>query len=304
MTDPASRWRPLAEKALRGKPLGSLDITTTDGIALDPVYFDDGNLAVEPPVRVGPWDVRALVDSGGIEEARLDLQRGADSLWIAAGHELSEDDLTGLAADGVALDIDATAGAVSGLDAHNRGADAATELAILAEGFAALAPDAMPVVRVAIDCDVFGAIAKLRALRILVPDAYVHAVQSARWLAAKDVWTNMIRGTAACFSAAVGGADAITTLPWDRALGVPSSHARRVSLTLHAVAAREAHLAEVADPAAGSYLVERWTDALIAAATARIDDPGLRSYDDTTGPTLGVSIYPNPADEAAAGVQS
>jgi hypothetical protein len=67
-------------------------------------------------------------------------------------------------------------------------------------------------------------------------------------------------------------------------------------VTLHAVAAREARIGAVADPAAGSYLVERWTQALVEAVRTRLSLPTKRSFGDTSGPKIGVTMFPNPAE--------
>ena len=45
----------------------------------------------------------------------------------------------------------------------------------------------------------------------------------------RDPWVNMLRTTIACFAAAVGGADAITVLPFDAAIGLPDDFARRIA---------------------------------------------------------------------------
>lgn len=274
--------------------MSTLSHEAPSGIELDALYWDAGGQGAELTIEPG-WDVRAIVDSGDLGDIRRDIDCGATSLWLREGAAVTAAELHGLD-----IPVYSDRDAISGLDAHDSGADDATELALLIDALRAVPSDGRTVgVRTAIGCDVFASISKLRALRVLCGDRAVqlHAVQSRRWLADKDVGTNMIRGTAAVFAAAVGGADAISTWPWDRAVGPASRHARRIALTLHAVAAREAQLDVVADPAAGSYLVERWTAALVKAATDRLNDASVRSYTDTAGPQIGVTLYTNPADE-------
>ena len=80
----------------------------------------------------------------------------------------------------------------------------------------------------------FPTIAKLRAARRLwsrvaelsegTPEAAgqrQHAVTSRPMMSKYDPWVNMLRTTVAAFAAGVGGADAVTVLPFDAALGAP-----------------------------------------------------------------------------------
>ena len=41
----------------------------------------------------------------------------------------------------------------------------------------------------------------------------------------QDPWVNMLRGTIAAFAAGVGGADAVTVVPFDERLGRPTRSA-------------------------------------------------------------------------------
>jgi methylmalonyl-CoA mutase len=77
---------------------------------------------------------------------------------------------------------------------------------------------------------------------------------------------NMLRTTVACLAAAVGGADAVTVLPFDSALGLPDGFARRIARNTQAILVEESGLARVIDPAGGSWYVERLTDQLARAA--------------------------------------
>ena len=74
-----------------------------------------------------------------------------------------------------------------------------------------------------------------------------------------DPWVNILRGTAACFAAAIGGADIITTLPHDREYGDCDSFSRRVARNIQIILMEESNLARVSDPAAGSYALEQMT---------------------------------------------
>jgi methylmalonyl-CoA mutase len=85
-------------------------------------------------------------------------------------------------------------------------------------------------------------------------------------MSAYDPWVNMLRTTVAAFAAGVGGADAVTVLPFDSPLGRPDAFGRRIARNTGSLLISEAHLARVADPAGGAYAVEKLTDDLAAAA--------------------------------------
>lgn len=133
--------------------------------------------------------------------------------------------------------------------------------------------------RVAVTADQFVTIAKLRALRrtwarigevLGVPEAdrgaWIHAVTSWRMQTRTDPWVNILRSTIACFGASAGGADAITVLPYDDALGLPTPFSRRVARNTQSLLAAESNVARVADPAGGSHYVEALTDDLARTA--------------------------------------
>lgn len=142
----------------------------------------------------------------------------------------------------------------------------------------------------------FPTIAKLRAARRLwarvlelsgaVPaEQRQHVVTSRPMMSRYDSHTNMLRTTVAAFAAGVGGADAVTVLPFDSPLGRPEALGRRVARNTSALLVSESHVARVADPAGGAYAVERLTDDLAAAGWAelgRIDAVGgvVKALDD------------------------
>ncbi|MFE1773547.1 methylmalonyl-CoA mutase family protein [Streptomyces sp. NPDC059008] len=135
--------------------------------------------------------------------------------------------------------------------------------------------------RFAATADQFLTIAKLRAARRLwarvaqvcgaSPDASAqvqHAVTSTVMMTRRDPWVNMLRTTVAGLSAGVGGADAVTVLPFDAALGLSDAFARRIARNTQSVLLEESHLSKVIDPAGGSWYVEQLTDELAHAAWA------------------------------------
>ncbi len=133
--------------------------------------------------------------------------------------------------------------------------------------------------RLAATTDQFATIAKLRAARRLwarvtqvcgasVRTAPQHAVTSATMMTSRDPWVNMLRTTVACFAAGAGGADAVTVLPFDSAIGLPDAFARRIARNTHSILVEESKVAGVIDPAGGSWYVERHTDELARAGWA------------------------------------
>lgn len=139
--------------------------------------------------------------------------------------------------------------------------------------------------RVPATADQFLTIAVLRALRRVwarvgelagVPEdargARIHAVTAWRMLTTTDPWVNVLRGTLACFGAAAGGAEAITVLPYDHAIGLPEAFSRRLARNTQSLLAQESHVGRVADPAGGSWYVESLTDELAQHAWTRVEE--------------------------------
>ncbi len=138
---------------------------------------------------------------------------------------------------------------------------------------------------VGVSSHVYSQIAKLRALRwvwakvvaALGGDAEaqrmtLHAVSDRASRSRRDPWVNMLRGTAETFAAAVGGADSISVVPFDDALGESDELARRVARNTQHVLRDESYLAEVDDPAAGSYAFEQLTHGIAREAWAELQD--------------------------------
>ena len=128
-------------------------------------------------------------------------------------------------------------------------------------------------------CRFYQAIAKVRAARRLWADVVAASGGSAeaqrmrlrvstgrRVLTTRDQSLNILRNTVACYAGAVGGADIITTAPFDAPTGLPSAAARRNARNTHHVLLEECHLAQVIDPAGGAWFIEAYTDALAVEA--------------------------------------
>ena len=129
--------------------------------------------------------------------------------------------------------------------------------------------------RLAATDEQFPTIAKLRAVRRLWArmlelsgasedhrQMVLHVVTSRPMMTKYDPWVNMLRTCIAAFSAGVGGADAVTVLPFDARLGLPDASARRIARNTSALLVEESHVAKVADPAGGAFAVEKLTDDL------------------------------------------
>jgi methylmalonyl-CoA mutase len=117
----------------------------------------------------------------------------------------------------------------------------------------------------------FLAVAKLRAARRLwarvveacggAPAAMrIHARVSKRVLTLRDPHVNLLRNAAVCFAAGVGGAEAITSVPFDAVAGLPADLSRRIARNTVLVLQEEAHLNRVIDPAGGSWYLDWLTD--------------------------------------------
>jgi methylmalonyl-CoA mutase len=127
----------------------------------------------------------------------------------------------------------------------------------------------------------FLAVAKLRAARRLwsrvveacggTPAAAamrVHSRVSKRVLTLRDAHVNLLRNMVACFAAGIGGAEAITSVPFDCAAGLPDSLSRRIARNTVLVLQEEAHLNRVIDPPGGSWYLGWLTDQIAQKAWA------------------------------------
>ncbi|MFT4098639.1 MAG: methylmalonyl-CoA mutase subunit beta [Rhodoblastus sp.] len=135
--------------------------------------------------------------------------------------------------------------------------------------------------RLAVDADEFLGVAKLRALRRLwarveeacgltSSPAPIHAETAWRMMTRRDPYVNMLRATVAVFSAAVGGADRISVVPFTQAVGLPDEFARRVARNTQLVLLEESNLDKVADPTAGAGGFETLTAELCDKAWALV----------------------------------
>ena len=276
----------------------SADLATVlDGVLLDlaPVVLD-GAGDPRPLVQA----LLAVVQENGITP-HADTNLGADAL----GDEVVDVARTAreLGVRGVVVDA---------VDAHDRGSSDVQELgyslwagvralrALADAGFSVAQAAATLEFRYAATDEQFPTIAKLRAARRLWArvlelseasgvEQRQHAVTSRPMLSKYDPYVNMLRGTVAAFAAGVGGADAITVLPFDSPLGAPEAFGRRIARNVNHLLIDESHVAAVADPAGGAYAVEKLTDDLAAAAWAEfqlLEKDGIDAFEERVAATV------------------
>ncbi|MFZ4532272.1 MAG: methylmalonyl-CoA mutase subunit beta [Alsobacter sp.] len=269
--------------------------------ALDGVYLDAGVdivLEVGPRGRDAAQAIVGLVRERGIDPASTRIRFGLDPLGVfaARGHMAAPwaDVADRVAAAATDLAGQGFAGPLVAADArrvHAAGGSEAQEIAFAlaaglaylraleAGGFSLEAARAAIAFKVVADADQFLTTAKLRALRRawarveaacgLTPvPAFVEVETAWRMMTQRDPWVNLLRQTVAVFAAGIGGADAVTVLPFTQAIGLPDAFARRIARNTQLVLLEEAHLAKVADPAAGSGGIEALTDGLDREAWA------------------------------------
>ncbi|MDX2936035.1 methylmalonyl-CoA mutase family protein [Streptomyces ipomoeae] len=284
-----SLWLVVGESA--GIPVSALD-GVLDGVYLDlaPIVLDAGD-EVEPAAR----RLLRLYEERGVADDAARGNLGADPLAYAArtGRSFGFTPVAELARLCAERYPGLRALTVDALPYHGAGGSAAQELGcslatgvsylreLTAAGLSVEQACGQLEFRYAATDDQFLTIAKLRAARRLwarvaevcgapASGAQIqHVVTSPVMMARRDPWVNMLRTTVAALAAGVGGADSVTVLPFDDALGLPNAFARRIARNTSTILIEESHLSRVIDPAGGSWYVERLTDELAQAAWAQ-----------------------------------
>ena len=266
---------------------------------LQGIHLDAGlDIEVEfgPPSRQAAGILAAHVRAKGLQPSAVRMRFGFDPLGAMAASgappmpwtELAPV-VAGLIADLAGQGFAGPFAVADGRPVHAAGGSEAQELAfVLANAVAYLRAmeergitlgDARRYIffRLAADQDQFLTIAKFRAIRKLWTrieeacgldprPAFVSAETAWRMMTRRDPHGNIVRGTIAALAAAVGGADAVTVLPFSAALGLPDAFARRIARNTQTILIEEANIHRVADAAAGSGAIEALTEALSAAA--------------------------------------
>ncbi|MBO0586385.1 methylmalonyl-CoA mutase family protein [Sporosarcina sp. E16_8] len=184
-------------------------------------------------------------------------------------------------------------------DAHHKGADAVTELALVLADAANQASQADNIsdfaddffVRFAVDTHFFMEISKFRAFRVLwqafssaygiaeAPYVPIIATTSLRSYSKLDPYVNVLRAGNETFAAVLGGADVITVHPHNIITG-PTSSSVRMARNIQLVIKEESHADKIIDPAGGSYFMETLTSELVDKAwTLFLDIQSIGGYD-------------------------
>jgi len=267
---------------------------------LEGIHLDAISIALQTaePTRDAADHVAALVKQSGHEPSAVDIHFNHDAIGahtLTGTLPIPFKELMPRFAEHVGslakLGFKTPLMLADGRIVHNAGGSEAQELAyVVAVGVAYLralegAGTALDLARRAIgfclaaDADQFLTVAKFRALRMLwarveqacglePKPALVSGETAWRMMTKRDPWVNMLRATIAAFSAGVGGADAVSVLPFTSALGLPDRFARRIARNTQLLLLEESNVAKVADPTAGSGGIEDLTEKLCGAAWA------------------------------------
>ena len=98
-----------------------------------------------------------------------------------------------------------------------------------------------------------------------------HTQTAGSMLTAQQPLNNVVRTGMAALAAVLGGTQSLHTNSYDEALGLPSGASALLALRTQQILAHESGVADVADPLAGSYLVESLTAELEQRARALIE---------------------------------
>jgi methylmalonyl-CoA mutase len=322
-----------------------------DGVHLDAIGIE---CQLSSPARDVPMHIAKLAKKRGVEPAKINFRAGFDPLGLmatAGGHALAWDKLGPMVAqyakDLAAEDLRGPFMAADGRVIHNAGGSEAQELGyVLAAAVSYLRvletagvsldkAKRMIFFRLAADSEQFLTMAKFRAARKLwarVEEAsgltpepvFVSGETAWRMMTKRDPQVNMLRVTMAVVAAGLGGADAISALPFTNALGLPDEFARRTARNTQLVLLEESNLAKVADPAAGSGGIEDLTEKLCLAAwtqfqeieragglaaalerggfqneVAKVRAARQQALKDGKDALTGTTIFPNPGEAAA-----
>ncbi|MCF2487301.1 methylmalonyl-CoA mutase family protein [Dyadobacter sp. CY347] len=174
---------------------------------------------------------------------------------------------------------------------HNNGVTPVQELALLLsatvnyldlitdKGISPLTAFNRGLFAISIGTNFLSEIAKLRAFRFLlrkIANAYqlpaelctpfIQAQTSTFHDAESASYTNMIRSASEAMSAVMGGCNALTVRPYDEQTNDRGDFSARIARNVSSVLAHESALAYVADPAAGSYMLEKMSLDMAAKA--------------------------------------
>ena len=87
----------------------------------------------------------------------------------------------------------------------------------------------------------------------------IHSVTTDRNKTVEEPYLNMLRTQTEAMSAILGGTDSLTVEPFDKVLKHPDEFSERIARNQQLILKEEAYFDKVADPAAGSYYIEKLT---------------------------------------------
>lgn len=262
--------------------------------ALDEVHLGMIGVALDSGAAYLPGAalLSALCQKRGLDPAEVHAAFNADPLAVLAREgalpmslDMAFQQMADLAIWTARHLPHATAVGVDTSPYHNAGATAAQDIAfamatatkylrkLTASGMDVATALGQIVFRMSVGTHHFLAIAKLRAVRqtwarvieacgVTPTDVplNLHVRLSDRVLTQRDPYVNLLRNTVGVFAAGVGGATAITSVPFDQATGQSDEFSRRVARNTGLILQEEAHLHRVVDPAGGSWFLEKLTD--------------------------------------------
>ncbi len=226
----------------------------------------------------------------GLDPLGLIAQRGGGEDWNATASDFAAlaTQLVEFGFGGSAVSCDGgVIGAAGGSEAQELAFVLACGVAYLralnAGGLSLMQARKLLSFRLAANADVLVGVAKFRALRLLwarveaacgLEPKPIDMFAQSSWtmMTKQDPWVNVLRGGAAAFAAALGGADAICLLPLTQAIGLPDAFSRRLARNTQLILLQEAHLGQVEDAAGGAGAFEALTAELCAKAWALFQD--------------------------------
>jgi methylmalonyl-CoA mutase len=125
-------------------------------------------------------------------------------------------------------------------------------------------------VTMAVGSNYFMEIAKLRAVRVLwrqvllafqVPfqPLSLYAITCTWNKTLKDAYNNMLRATTEAMAGIIGGADALTILPYNHFFTEADEFSTRIARNVSTILKEESHLNKVKDASSGTYFIEKLT---------------------------------------------
>jgi methylmalonyl-CoA mutase len=290
----------VADRALRGLPIhrsGDLNTLLQDtDLTETAIHCTGGSAALALRAML-----RVVAAERGVEASALQGSTDFDPMAALARHQVGTADRAFHLAATLARSAEDTPEArlisVDMQPYHDAGASAVQELGLslgaLSETLVQLRNRDVPpaeVMRtlqwiVPVDTSYFMGIAKLRALRLLIPQVlrafdvdadpaapFIQAVTSRRSETRYGPYINLLRGTTQATSAVIGGCDVLTVRPFTAPSAPPSDGAMRLARNTQHILRAESHLDHVADPAAGAYYIEVMTDRLARNAWSLFQD--------------------------------